>query len=102
MMAGKAATGCCPDVFGRPGQPTPSVLWQLVTLCGTRFACGGDDVSLGSTTFWTWKRWQHHPCNAAKGAVPESPHVLWNEIHPAYAEDHVGQFEEWRLSQVNR
>jgi hypothetical protein len=101
MMAGKAATGCCPDVFGRPGQPNPSVLWQLVTLCGTRFACGGDDVSLVATTFWTWKRY-YHPCNAGKGAVPESPRVLWNEIHHAYVEGQVGQFEEWRLSQVNR
>jgi mannan endo-1,4-beta-mannosidase len=77
-------------------------------------------------TFWMWKRWRHHPYNAANGGPCRSRRVflicpatraaikrrlafaidrwggdgalfawdLWNEIHPAYAQDDVGHFDE--------
>jgi mannan endo-1,4-beta-mannosidase len=78
-------------------------------------------------TFWMWKRWKHHPYNAANGgpcryrnrlltssaARTAIKHRLafvidrwggsgalfgwdlWNEIHPAYAQDDVGHFHEF-------
>jgi hypothetical protein len=78
-------------------------------------------------TFWMWKRWKHHPYNAANGGPCSSRGVLliapearkaikhrmgfaidrwggsgalfawdiWNEIHPAYAEDDAGHFADF-------
>lgn len=78
-------------------------------------------------TFWMWKRWNHHPYNAAKGGPCRKREVfltcpevrlaikrrlafvidrwsssgalfawdLWNEIHPAYAENDVGHFDQF-------
>ena len=110
--------------FGRLN-PTMVTLWDdLFAAC----ARAGLHILLTPfDTFWTWKRWDHHPYNARHGGPLDSPRRLlldpqvraaakarlgfaaerwggsgalfawdlWNEIHPAHAEDSFDIFDDF-------